>query len=92
MSRLVTDHMEASGIPFLWQHVPESVEKKEDGSLSVRWRTADGQEGGGEFDTVMFAVGEHFIHTIFWKGFARKNIWIFLLMNSLYNSEYALSN
>nr|XP_054749388.1 thioredoxin reductase 2, mitochondrial-like isoform X2 [Lytechinus pictus] len=57
MSRLVTDHMEASGIQFLWQQVPENIEKNQDGSLNVKWRSGQGQEGQGEFDTVMFAVG-----------------------------------
>ncbi|XP_011671183.2 thioredoxin reductase 2, mitochondrial [Strongylocentrotus purpuratus] len=57
MSRLVADHMEASGIQFLWQQVPESVAKNQNGSLNVRWRSDQGQEGHGEFDTVMFAVG-----------------------------------
>ncbi|XP_063964861.1 thioredoxin reductase 2, mitochondrial-like [Lytechinus pictus] len=57
MSRLVTDHMEASGIQFLWQQVPENVAKNQDGSLNVKWRSGQGQEGQGEFDTVMFAVG-----------------------------------
>ncbi|XP_071504045.1 thioredoxin reductase 2, mitochondrial-like [Diadema antillarum] len=57
MSRLVTDHMEASGIQFLWQQVPEAMDRNQDGSLSVRWRTSDGEERQEEYDMVMFAVG-----------------------------------
>ncbi len=62
MSKLVTDHMENSGIEFLWHRVPQQLEKNKNGSLTMTWMDGDGVSGHLQCDTVMFAIGKDIIY------------------------------
>ncbi|XP_038054718.1 thioredoxin reductase 2, mitochondrial-like isoform X2 [Patiria miniata] len=57
MAGLVTGYMEDTGIEFLWQSTPKSLERNNDGTISVRWSDCRGHEEMDTFDTVLFAIG-----------------------------------
>ncbi|CAH1801109.1 unnamed protein product, partial [Owenia fusiformis] len=56
MAGLIADNMAAKGTQFLWQTVPERVEKTDQG-LKVFWKEKDGTTKSDVYDTVLLAVG-----------------------------------
>ncbi|XP_033627120.1 thioredoxin reductase 2, mitochondrial-like isoform X2 [Asterias rubens] len=54
---LVTDHMQAAGVGFLRECVPTRLSKNDDGTITVIWKSSDGEEKSETFDTVLFAIG-----------------------------------
>ncbi|XP_022109677.1 thioredoxin reductase 2, mitochondrial-like isoform X2 [Acanthaster planci] len=57
MAGMVTNYMEGTGIEFLWQSTPKSLEKNNDGTVSVKWTDSRGNEKTCVFDSVLFAIG-----------------------------------
>lgn len=57
MAKVVTDSMIEKGVNFIFEAIPLSVEKQDDGQLLVTYRNKDGSEAKDIFDTVLFAIG-----------------------------------
>lgn len=57
MAGLVKDYMESHGTAFIQGAVPTRVEPTAEGRKKVSWQFADGSTGGGEYDTVLVAIG-----------------------------------
>uniref|UniRef100_A0A336MJC3 thioredoxin-disulfide reductase (NADPH) n=1 Tax=Culicoides sonorensis TaxID=179676 RepID=A0A336MJC3_CULSO len=57
MAGMITNAMIEKGVNFIFEAVPVSVNKQEDGRLLVKYRNKDGSEAEDIFDTVLFAIG-----------------------------------
>lgn len=59
MATLVGNHMESHGTKFIWQSVPQAIERRSDGKLLVTYtRHSDGIVNSDVYDTVLYAVGK----------------------------------
>lgn len=54
---MITNAMIEKGVNFIFEAIPLSVDKQEDGRLLVKYRNKDGSEAEDIFDTVLFAIG-----------------------------------
>jgi len=59
MAMQVKNYMVEEGISFIEGSTPSAVEKLPSGKKKVTWKSADGSEGSGEYDTVLFAIGRN---------------------------------
>lgn len=57
MAGMITNAMIEKGVNFIFEAIPLSVDKQEDGRLLVKYRNKDGSEAEDIFDTVLFAIG-----------------------------------
>jgi thioredoxin reductase (NADPH) len=53
----VGQYMELKGTKFIYQAIPEAIEKTESGRKLVTWTDKDGNKQTEEYDTVLVAVG-----------------------------------
>ena len=51
--------MQAAGVGFLRECVPTRLSKNDDGTITVIWKSSDGEEKSETFDTVLFAIGKN---------------------------------
>lgn len=57
MAGMITNAMIEKGVNFIFEAIPLSVDKQEDGRLLVKYRNKDGSEAQDIYDTVLFAIG-----------------------------------
>lgn len=62
MANLIGEHMELYHTKFIRGATPTKLEKPNpDGPIKVTWKSNDGVESSGEYDTVLFAMGRYAI-------------------------------
>lgn len=60
MAKMIGDHMELYHTKFIREATPTRLEKPDpNGPIKVTWKSNDGTESTGEFDTVLFAIGRY---------------------------------